>query len=81
MTKEIALSRRRELAQLHCINDDWLYQCLTGRRDMDPVKALELESATNGEITRFMVCQTRGRLIWPELATTTDTTTTEGQGA
>jgi DNA-binding transcriptional regulator YdaS (Cro superfamily) len=79
MTKEIALSRRRELSQLHGINDDWLYQCLTGRRDMDPVKAIELEAATGGEVTRFMVCQTRGRLIWPELATTTKTA--EGQGA
>ena len=68
MFKEISLARRREVAELHGINDDWLYQCLSGKRDMDPVKALELEAATGGEITRYMVCQTRGRLIWPDLA-------------
>lgn len=72
MDKEISLDRRRELAALHGIDDDWLYQCLTGRRDMDPVKALALEAATNKEITRFMVCRKRGHLIWPDLARPTE---------
>ena len=68
MIKPISPVRRKEIAALANINEQYLYQCLTGLRDMGPSLAVRLEEATNKEITRFMVCQRKGREIWPELA-------------
>jgi DNA-binding transcriptional regulator YdaS (Cro superfamily) len=64
----ISAKRRAELAALHNTNADYLYQCLTGRRDMAPEEAMRLETATGGELHRLMLCQKRAHLIWPELA-------------
>lgn len=68
-TPEITAKRRAELAALHGTNADYLYQCLTGRRDMAPEEAMRLEIATDGELRRQSLCQKRAHLIWPELAT------------
>jgi DNA-binding transcriptional regulator YdaS (Cro superfamily) len=64
----ITAKRRTELAALHNTNSDYLYQCLTGRRDMAPEEAMRLEIVTGGELHRSMLCQKRAHLIWPELA-------------
>ncbi|MBA3590361.1 hypothetical protein [Methylibium sp.] len=67
MSNGITPERRRELAAAHDSNDAYLYQCLTGRRDMNPAEAVRLELATNGELRRWHLCQKTWRGIWPDL--------------
>ena len=67
MSTEITAARRRQLAELHKVNEQYLYQCLTGRRDMGPAEARRLEMATGGELKRSMLCQKTYADIWPEL--------------
>lgn len=59
---------RRRIAEKVNVSDAYLYQCLTGRRDMNPVEAVRVERDSGGEITRFDVCTKTGAGIWPELA-------------
>lgn len=68
MDKELSTPRRKELAVSLGLNDQYLYQCLTGRRDMGPIEAQRVERESEGEITRRMVCQRTYASIWPELA-------------
>jgi DNA-binding transcriptional regulator YdaS (Cro superfamily) len=68
MSKQITPERRRQLAELIGVDEQYLYQCLTGRRDMNPGRARELEAQTEGELTRAMLCQKTYAVIWPELA-------------
>jgi hypothetical protein len=63
----ITANERRSLADQVGINEQYLYQCLTGRRDMSAPEAVRLEQETNGRLDRKMVCQGTWRLIWPEL--------------
>lgn len=60
--------RRRVLAQKLGKSDAYLYQCLSGLRDMNPAEARRLEEESGGELTRRLLCQKRWHLIWPELA-------------
>jgi DNA-binding transcriptional regulator YdaS (Cro superfamily) len=62
----IAPERRRQIAESHRLSDAYLYQCLTGRRDMDAAEARRVETITGGEIMRWMV-RKDWHLIWPEL--------------
>ena len=61
------LERRKVLCEAHGLNEDYLYQCLTGRRNMSSVLAASLEKQTRGEITRQMLRQSDYWLIWPDL--------------
>jgi DNA-binding transcriptional regulator YdaS (Cro superfamily) len=61
-------SERKRLADQVRVNEQYLYQCLTGRRDMDPVEAVRIERESGRAITRFDLCRKRGAQIWPELA-------------
>ena len=65
METNLTAARRRELADLHKVNEQYLYQCLTGRRDMGPAEAMRLEIASDGELTRAMLCQRTHVAIWP----------------
>ncbi len=67
MHKQISAERRQQLAELHRVNEQYLYQCLTGRRDMNPAQAMTLETETGGELTRQMLCQKTYAGIWPGL--------------
>jgi DNA-binding transcriptional regulator YdaS (Cro superfamily) len=67
MSKQWTLEERRRLAEMSGANPAYLYQCLTGRREMGPVEARKLEAATNCEIRPWHVCQKTWFLIWPEL--------------
>jgi DNA-binding transcriptional regulator YdaS (Cro superfamily) len=49
------------------INEQYLYQCLTGRRDMSPAEAMRVETESGGELTRSMLCQRTYAAIWPDL--------------
>ena len=59
---------RRDWAERLGINEQYLYQCMTGRRDMGPAVARRIESESGGAITRRMVCHRTWQAIWPELA-------------
>ena len=67
MTTLISAERRRALAAAHGLSDAYLYQCLTGRRDMSPEEAVRVEALTSGEVRRWHLCPTKWHLIWPEL--------------
>jgi len=64
----ITADERRCLADKVGINEQYLYQCLTGRRDMSAIEAVRVEQETAGRVGRKMVCQGSWRSIWPELA-------------
>lgn len=68
MSNDITPSERRRIAELVGLNEQYLYQCLTGRREMNPVEAVRVERESEGAVTRQMVCQKTYAGIWPELA-------------
>lgn len=67
MHKQLTPSERREWAEKLAINEQYLYQCLTGRRDMNPTEARRIEDESQGAITRQMLCQKTWEGIWPDL--------------
>ena len=67
MDIQITPTRRKELAQIHNVNADYLYQCLTGRRDMKNAEAMRIETQSNSELTRPMLCQNTYMDVWPDL--------------
>lgn len=68
MTSQISPETRRELAAKVGVHEQYLYQCLTGRRDMNPAEARRVEEETSGVLSRQMLCQKTWKGIWPELA-------------
>ena len=68
MIQPMTPARRRELAHIHGLNEQYLYQLLTGKRDMKPIEAMRLETDSGGELTRQMLCQSTFSAVWPELA-------------
>jgi DNA-binding transcriptional regulator YdaS (Cro superfamily) len=60
-------AERRRLAVLAKVDEAYLYQCLTGRRDMNPAEARRCETVTAGALRRWSLCQKTWYLIWPEL--------------
>lgn len=67
MANQLTPDDRKRLAALTGIDEQYLYQCLTGRRDMNPERARRVEDETNGQLTRQMLCQKTYAGIWPEL--------------
>ena len=67
MNTQITPDERRQLAEKVGINEQYLYQCLTGRREMSAWEAVRVEQQTKGRVTRQMVCQETWQRIWPEL--------------
>lgn len=65
--KQLTPDDRKRLSAVTGIDEQYLYQCLTGRRDMNPERARKAEDETNGELTRRMLCQKTYAGIWPEL--------------
>lgn len=68
MSNEITTGKRKRLAEKLGLNEQYLYQCLTGRRDMGPIEARRVEMESDGELTRKMLCQKTWFGIWPELS-------------
>lgn len=68
MSKPITPDQRRQLADRLGVSDAYLYQCLTGRRDMRPAEARRLEVESFGVLSRRLLCQKTYASIWPELA-------------
>jgi len=69
MSNEITPEKRKLLAEKLQLSEQYLYQCLTGRRDMGPIEARRVETESDGVLTRKMLCQKTWRGIWPELDT------------
>ena len=67
MNNPITPDERRQLAEKVGINEQYLYQCLTGRREMSASEAVRIEMASDGRLTRKMLCQESWQDIWPEL--------------
>lgn len=70
MEKTFTPDERRAIADKVGVNAQYIYQCLTGRRDMNPSEARRIETETEGLVTRQMLCQKTWAGIWPELAHT-----------
>ena len=68
MSKPLTSDDRKFWASKLGMSEQYLYQCLTGRRDMGPAEARRLEQESGGALTRQMLCQRTWRGIWPELA-------------
>ena len=67
MNTQIAPDERRALAEKVGMNEQYLYQCLSGRREMSAWEAVRIEQESEGKITRKMLCQGSWKSIWPEL--------------
>lgn len=67
MSTETTPAERRRLAEIANVHEQYLYQCLTGRRDMNPAEARRCEEVTGGALRRWALCQKTWHLIWPEL--------------
>ena len=67
MNTQITPDERRRLAEKVGMNEQYIYQCLTGRREMSAVEAVRIEQESLGAVTRKMVCQGTWQSIWPEL--------------
>lgn len=67
MDAEITPADRRRLALATDTSEPYLYQCLTGRRDMGAMQAMKMELATDGELRRWALCSRTWHLIWPDL--------------
>ena len=67
MNTHITPDERRQLAEKVGVNEQYLYQCLTGRREMSASEAVWVEQETGGKISRKMLCQGSWQAIWPEL--------------
>ena len=58
---------RKALAATARINEAYLWQCLTARREMGATEAVRVEQATSGKLRRWHLCQRTWHRIWPEL--------------
>ena len=67
MNTQITPDERRQLAEKVGMNEQYLYQCLTGRREMSASEAVRIEQESQGRVSRKMLCQGCWQLIWPEL--------------
>ena len=63
----IPASERMEIARACGLSEQFLYQCLTGRRSMDPADAVRAERASSGRVRRWHVRSKDSHEIWPEL--------------
>lgn len=59
-------SERQAIAEKAGLNAQYLYQCLTGRRDLEAAQAVALERISEGRIRRWSV-RRDWHLIWPDL--------------
>lgn len=64
---DITASERQKLAtELH-LNEQYLYQCLTGRKDMRTDEAVRVERDSGGKLRRWHLRSNDWWLHWPEL--------------
>lgn len=61
-----AAERRALASQIGC-NEQYLYQCLTGRGSMSPEDATRAEFATGRRLRRWHLRRKDWHHVWPEL--------------
>lgn len=59
-------AERQVIADKAGLNAQYLYQCMTRRRDMDALQAAMLERISEGRVRRWHV-RRDWHLVWPEL--------------
>jgi DNA-binding transcriptional regulator YdaS (Cro superfamily) len=64
---DVPPSERRELATLLGLDEQYLYQCFTGRKAMHPKEAMRAERKTSGRLRRWHLRPLDWHEIWPEL--------------
>jgi DNA-binding transcriptional regulator YdaS (Cro superfamily) len=69
MEQPITPKERAELAEKCGVNDQYLYQCLSKRRDMDATQAALCERDSGGRLRRWML-RRDWHVTWPELVGT-----------
>ncbi|MBA4341170.1 MAG: hypothetical protein C0423_03335 [Methylibium sp.] len=52
------------------MDDRYLYQVLTGRREMEPMQAVDVERRSGGRLRRWHLRTRTWASIWPELVGT-----------
>ncbi len=67
MAHKIDPTTRAKCALAAGINEQYLYQCLTGKRDMDAALAVHVEKTSDGALKRTQL-RKDWRNVWPELA-------------
>lgn len=60
-------AERAEIAALAGMNEQYLYQCITGRKAMKPLEALRIEGLSGGRLTRRDLRPNDYWLVWPDL--------------
>ncbi len=78
---DITAAERIQLADSLGINEQYLYQCLTGRRSMEPAQAVIVERASEGKVTRRMLRRDDWHEVWPELVAAEHPAPAAEQGA
>lgn len=63
----ITPQERKRIADELGINEQYLYQCLTGRAHMEAKQAAAIEKSTGGVLRRWDVRTKDWHEIWPEL--------------
>lgn len=64
---DISPQERAALAAKVGVHEQYLYQCLTRRRQMDAAEAMRVERASDGRLRRWHLRFKDWNLIWPEL--------------
>ena len=64
---DITASERRELAELVKVDEQYLYQCLSGRKDMKVHEAVRVERESGLRLRRWHLRRNDWWLNWPEL--------------
>lgn len=64
---DITAAERRELAALVQVDEQYLYQCLTGRKDMKVHEAVRVEQESGGRLRRWQLRRNDWWKNWPEL--------------
>ena len=67
MSKLFTPADRRRIAAKVRVSEQYLYQCLTARRDMGPVEAVRIARESEHEVQVWDVCHRTWHLIWPHL--------------
>jgi DNA-binding transcriptional regulator YdaS (Cro superfamily) len=67
MATSLTPPERQALAAQLGMNEQYLYQCLAGHREMGAKEAVRVERESGGRLTRRDVCTKSWRDMWPEL--------------
>jgi DNA-binding transcriptional regulator YdaS (Cro superfamily) len=67
MEDPISPRERGEIAQAAKLAEQYLYQCLSGRKDMKPKEAVRVERVSGGRLRRWHLRQSDWHETWPEL--------------